>query len=325
MESRRLTAVFVWVWLAVACPLMADGPAATVNGVALEQWEVKRELSGLITGGSYHRRVSPERRAELERQALDLLIEKEVKLQWAQRTGLVVDVEPAEQALNKVRARFASTQAYLAALRQMGIAEDDFRRVFVRDTISTAVDSLVMAAEPAPTDAEIEEYFLSHEQEFRRPETRRVVHMFFPVPPSASSAEWERAELEAAKIGERVRNHQIELSAAVAGTLDDLAPKYRDQVGDLGFVHRGALQPEVDEQVFAAEIGEVRGPIRTIYGFHLFQVLEVGVPGLLSLSQVHDAIEQLVHEERMSKALTAFEKAERAAAEIEIFDWSGEP
>lgn len=324
MKSHRLTAVFVWVWIAFACPLMADGPAATVNGVALEKWEVKRELSGLITGGSYHRRVSQERRAELERQAVDLLITKEVKLQWAQRTGLVVDIGPAEQALGRVRARFASTQAYLGALRQMGIAEDDFRRVFVRDTISTAVDSLVMAAEPAPTDAEIEEYFLSHDQEFRRPETRRVVHMFFPVSPSASSAEWERVELEAVKIGERVRNNQIELLAVVAGTIDDLAPKYRDQVGDLGFVHRGALQPEVDEQVFAAEVGEVRGPIRTIYGFHLLQVLEVGVPGQLSLSQVHDAIEQLVHEERMSKALTAFEKAERAAAEIEIFDWSGE-
>ena len=45
--------------------------------------------------------------------------------------------------------------------------------------------------------------------------------------------------------------------------------------GELGFFEQGSLTPEVDEVIFALEMGEFSDPVQGPSGFHVFQVLEV--------------------------------------------------
>jgi len=323
MPPRLLICLLVVAMSSGAMSAPAGTSAATVNGVVLQRWEVERELAGLITGGTFHRQVSEERRAELERQALDLLVLKEVKLQWVERTGLEVNPARAEEALAQVWARFGNQQAYEAALREKGIEEADFRRAFVRDAAAAAADASVKTAVSAPSVASVDSYFASHRDEYQRPESRRVVHMLFPVSPTAPAEEWEQAEFRAQRLALQVRGGEVALLDAVNDSIESLSPKFRDQVGDLGFVHRGSLQPEIDREVFAADIGAVRGPIRTLFGFHLIQVLEVRAPEQLSLDQVREAVIRHLFDIRKTEALAAFESAESAAAEIEIQGWAG--
>tara|TARA_B100001094_G_C17847719_1_gene631074 strand:- start:209 stop:490 length:282 start_codon:yes stop_codon:yes gene_type:complete len=42
--------------------------------------------------------------------------------------------------------------------------------------------------------------------------------------------------------------------------------------GALGTFGRGAMVPEFDEVVFSAPIGEVQGPVKTQFGYHLLEV-----------------------------------------------------
>lgn len=42
--------------------------------------------------------------------------------------------------------------------------------------------------------------------------------------------------------------------------------------GKLGTFGRGAMVPEFDEVVFSAPVGEVQGPVKTQFGFHLLKV-----------------------------------------------------
>ena len=44
------------------------------------------------------------------------------------------------------------------------------------------------------------------------------------------------------------------------------------QGGDLGSFGRGAMVPEFDQVVFSAPIGEVQGPVKTAFGYHLLEV-----------------------------------------------------
>jgi len=46
------------------------------------------------------------------------------------------------------------------------------------------------------------------------------------------------------------------------------------QGGDLGEFSRGQMVPEFDEVVFSAEIGEVQGPVKTDFGYHLIEVTD---------------------------------------------------
>ncbi len=42
--------------------------------------------------------------------------------------------------------------------------------------------------------------------------------------------------------------------------------------GDLGQFGRGMMVPEFDEVVFSAPVGEVQGPVKTQFGYHLIEV-----------------------------------------------------
>jgi peptidyl-prolyl cis-trans isomerase C len=42
--------------------------------------------------------------------------------------------------------------------------------------------------------------------------------------------------------------------------------------GDLGEFGRGMMVPEFDEVCFTAAVGEVQGPVRTQFGYHLIEV-----------------------------------------------------
>ena len=42
--------------------------------------------------------------------------------------------------------------------------------------------------------------------------------------------------------------------------------------GALGTFGKGAMVPEFDAVVFSAPIGEVQGPVKTQFGFHLLEV-----------------------------------------------------
>ena len=42
--------------------------------------------------------------------------------------------------------------------------------------------------------------------------------------------------------------------------------------GNLGTFGKGAMVPEFDQVVFSAPVGEVQGPVKTQFGFHLIEV-----------------------------------------------------
>ena len=48
-------------------------------------------------------------------------------------------------------------------------------------------------------------------------------------------------------------------------------PSGRDG-GGLGLFSQGQMVPEFDQVVFSAPLGEVQGPVKTQFGFHLIEV-----------------------------------------------------
>jgi len=61
--------------------------------------------------------------------------------------------------------------------------------------------------------------------------------------------------------------------------------------GDIGFISKGTLMTEIEEQLFILNPGEISEIIPTENGFHIFKVLEKNPSGYLELAEVQIEIE----------------------------------
>jgi len=317
VAARRLLAAVVWI-AGIAVSASAADPPAIVNGRLMDGWEFDRELAVRISAGSYHRQISDERRSELRCESLRVLVLKELKLQWARGKNIAVDPAVEEAAWFEMRERFSSENQYRSALETKGMSEAALRRAFHRDAVTEAVDEFTISAVTPPGETEIEVYFLIRSDEYMTPEARRVVHVLVHVPPSAGRDEWRAAEERATELSRRAADGEGSLMELASAELERLPPRFRDQVGDIGFVHRGSLAPVVDAVVFSTEIGSVTEPVSTIYGYHVIHVTDRRPPKPMELAQVREAVEERVVREKRQRRLDAFEGELLAGAAIEI-------
>ena len=70
---------------------------------------------------------------------------------------------------------------------------------------------------------------------------------------------------------------QLKESIANGEDFGDVAKKHSScpsgaQGGDLGSFGPEMMVPEFDEVVFSANLGEVHGPVKTQFGFHLLEI-----------------------------------------------------
>ena len=298
--------------------------AAVVNGIRIEPWEAEREFRNRLPQTSFHRRLEGERRTELERQALDALVMKELKRQWAVKEGLSVDGSAVDRESTEIRQRFPDDAAYRRALAERDMSEAGLRHAIERDHLAKAVDERVLAAVPEPTSVDVERIFAANRANYVTPESRHVVHVLVYVAPSAGAEVWERAGEVAAMVAASAREGTRDLPDEAFRRRSDVPPQYRDQTGDLGMIHRGALQANLDEAVFSASPDEVVGPVRTIYGYSVLQVRSVEPPRQIELEQVRDAIDSRLRRERRANALAEFENGLLGAANVERGPSSGE-
>lgn len=294
------------------------GSVASVNDRQLEAWELDRELAVRISVGSYHRQISSERRTELRCESLDALILKELKRQWALGNSVEVDPSVEEAAWQEVRKRFSSDEQYRTALKTKGIQEDAFRLALHRDAVADAVDEEVVSKITSPGETEVEVFFILHGEDYVTPEARHVVHILVHVSPSATPEVWQASEQRARQLADQARGGTTSLLEAGESELENLPPRFSDEVGDIGFVHRGSLAPAVDEAVFSAEVGEVIDPVRSIYGYHVLQVISTRPSQPIELAVVRAAVEERMIREQRQLRLDEFERELTDGAKIEV-------
>jgi foldase protein PrsA len=80
------------------------------------------------------------------------------------------------------------------------------------------------------------------------------------------------------------------------------------QGGRLPAVAKGQQEKALDEAVFASKKGKVEGPVKTQFGWYVFEVEKVTPASQQSLEQSKDTIKNLLRSERQQKALDKFVK-----------------
>ena len=94
---------------------------------------------------------------------------------------------------------------------------------------------------------------------------------------------------------------------------------YRVKGGDLGLVHKGRLDPDLEKEVFQLEPHQLSNIIETRYGYHVVRVEEIKAPEQLTLEDVSQRIQEELTEKKEKRLRESLVEKLRAQAHIEIF------
>ncbi len=186
------------------------------------------------------------------------------------------------------------------------------------------------------TDQDIEDYYAAHREAFMTPERVRLQYLELDIATLDPGIEVDEQALQdlyeeqSAKYvtpEERQARHilvallpdadetataaALEKSRGIIARLDagesfeELAKELSDDPGsaasggDLGFFGRGVMDPEFESAVFGLQQGERSQPVRSAFGYHVIELVDIKPEVAIPLDDVRDELtDQLLAEER---------------------------
>jgi parvulin-like peptidyl-prolyl isomerase len=293
----------------------AHKPVAQVNGVAITQREVDEAVATLLPQASYHRNVTPEKIKELEKKALENLIQEELFYRAGIKKGYKIGKGDVNKRLEEVIKKYPSKNAFREALKKYGLKEGD-----VRNKIEHMMLAQVFVNEEVYKKAELKEkelldYYKKNREKFQKPEAARLFHILIKVPPEAQKEEKEKLRKKAEDILQRLKKGD-DFQKLAWDNSDDPS---RVKGGDLGVVHRGRLEPDVENPAFALKKGELSGIVTSIYGHHIFKAVEKLPPQQLKFEEVKDKLKKELEQKEVEKRLADLITSLKENAKIEVY------
>lgn len=271
---------------------------ARVNGVGITVGQVDRAVNSYIPQAVFHQSVSDEKIVNYRRQALQTLILNEILYQEAGKRGMKATDEDVDAKLKDVKEKYKGEARFEEVLKSNNLTLSDYRSMLARDLLVEKVNEVGYGTPPVVTDEDVEKYYTGNKERFMEPEKVKVSHILIKVNPSSSRQQFEELVKKAEMILKKVQ--EGEDFAALAREFSEDPSK--EQGGDLGYVHRGRFEPEFEAAAFSMAEGEVRGLIRTIYGFHVLKVEAKTAPRQVEFAEIRDKLKKNLAEEASDKA-----------------------
>jgi len=152
-----------------------------------------------------------------------------------------------------------------AEVMETFLAEKELAKIGYLQLLNDAIQPII----PEPTDDELKAYYDSHKEEYLQDKKAAADMVLFSK--DANEQDWERLYYEIKDI----------YDSAIAGSdFAELAQDYSEDGsapggGDLGFFEQGRMVGAFDSATFAMNIGDICPPIRTKFGYHVIQLVDV--------------------------------------------------
>lgn len=151
------------------------------------------------------------------------------------------------------------------------------------------------------SDDDIESYYKENKENYWKDEQ---VHAFDIMTETMEQAEEVRQKLEEGMDFSILAQESSIASSAAQG-------------GDIGFISKGTLTAEIEEQLFLLNPGDISDIIPTEKGFHIFKVMEKIPAHYLALEEVEEEIKYQLLPQRQQQAFDQYLKEIEEQAIIE--------
>ena len=191
-----------------------------------------------------------------------------IQAQWVEQEAEERDVEVSDAEVKKSfedqkKQAFPKEKDYQKFLKDSGMTEEDILFRVKLDQLQTKLTQKITEDEGKVTDEDIQDYYDKNKKRFAQPERRDLTWSSRRPRPRRTQA---KAELED---GESFK------AVAKEYSIDDAS---KAQGGKLPDVAKGQQEKALDEAVFSAEKGELEGPVKTQFGYYVFEVTKSRPP-----------------------------------------------
>lgn len=145
------------------------------------------------------------------------------------------------------------------------------------------------AASSAPIDdAALRKRYEQEKARFITAEQRLASHILITVPADADAATRKAAEQKATALAAQAKAPGADFASLAKANSED--PGSKDSGGDLGWVDKGVMVKPFEDALFSMQAGEIRGPVKTDFGYHVLQLREVKAGQGKSFEEVRDEL-----------------------------------
>jgi len=229
----------------------------------------------------------------LQSEVLNFLIGLEWVLNEAPGHGVnVTDAEVHKQFVKIRTQQFPSAAEFEKFVANSGQSVSDLLLRVKYNLASQKLQQKILKTAGAPTQAQVEKYYSENKSRFGVPE-KRVVEIILT-----------KEEATAKKAKQEIESGKSFASVARSTSID---PTTKAKGGVIE-VSKGQEEKALDEAIFSAQKGVLSGPIKTAFGYYIFEVISTTPGTQQSLAAVQASIKQQLTSTQQQAAFTKFVK-----------------
>jgi foldase protein PrsA len=225
----------------------------------------------------------------LKGEVMQFLIQAEWVTQEAENQGVEVsDAAVRKSFEDQKKQAFPTEKAYQEFIKSSGMSEEDILYRVKLNQLQEKLTQKITEDAGKVSDEDIEAYYEKNKRRFAQPERRdlRVV-----LTQNEQKAEQARKALADGQSWKKVVNQY---------SIDEAS---KAQAGLLPAVAKGQQDKALDDAVFDAKKGELEGPVKTQFGWYVFEVDKITPASQQSLEESKETIRNLLRSERQQKTL----------------------
>ena len=212
----------------------------------------------------------------------------------AEQMGVKVSKAEVDKKLARIKKeQYKEKGSFEKLLKQTGFTQEDINLQVRTQLLTTKITKEVQKGKDKVSDAEITAYYNKNKKNFAQPERRDLRVVLTKTKAKADQA--EKAIKGGSSFTSVVKRFSTDTTSKKEG-------------GKLAGVAKGQQEKAFDDAIFAAKKGKLEGPVKTQFGYYVFEVSKVTPASQQSLDQVKETIRQTLVTEKQQKAVQDFAK-----------------
>jgi foldase protein PrsA len=230
----------------------------------------------------------------LQQEVLGFLISSEWVLGEAKSLGVKISDAEVKKQFEKIKSQqFPKAAEFEKFLKTSGQTVSDLLLRVKLNLLSAKIQQKVVKEKSKVTHAQIEKYFKENPKRFEVAEKRNLLIILTKTESDAKKA---KQEIESGKSFE---------SVAKRVSID---PTSKANGGKLTGVVKGQEEKALDTAIFAAKTNVLSGPVKTPFGYYIYEVKSITPGSQQTLKQAEASIKSQLTATGQQKALSTFVK-----------------